>query len=411
MRPAAGSDTGSPACRRTSPIPPKRMNEPTARFIREHRTDRLALMLAGRDDVDAGFALRQIEGWQKLRTKVPSWAATDELHYPPRLALEQCSGEAAARYKAEVAGRLLPDGGTMADLTGGLGVDFSFVARRFRRSTYVERQAELCLLARHNFPLLGLSGTEIVQADGTDFLKTMPPADLVFLDPARRDGAGRKTVFIEDCEPDVAGLAQQLLAKGRVVLVKCSPMLDLEKAVRTLGCVSEAHVFAADGECKELLLVMREDADPTCIFAAEGNVRFRFTRQEEAEACPSFARYPGTYLYEPGAAIMKAGAFRLIAVRFGLHKLHPNSHLYTSDRLVKNFPGRTFRIERHSGFGKRELRDFFPPDRRANLSVRNFPTTVAELRKRLKLKEGGTAHWFATTLADGNHILLDCHRI
>lgn len=390
------------------------MNDLNERFIREHRTDRtdrLALMLSGRDDLDAGYVLRQVEGWQKLRTKVPSWASTDGLHYPPRLALEQCSGEAAARYKAGVAARLLPDAGSLTDLTGGLGVDFSFMARNFRRATYVERQAALCRLARHNFPLLGLPHAEIAEADGTDFLRTMPPADLIFLDPARRDAAGRKTVFIEDCEPDVAGLCPVLLRKGRRVMVKCSPMLDAEQAVRTLGCVEEVHVFATEGECKELLLVLSATATATRIFVAEDNTRLDFTRDEEAAACPELTAHPGTYLYEPGAAIMKAGAFKLTAVRFGLRKLHPNSHLYTSDNLVEGFPGRTFRINRLSGFGKRELRDFMPPDRRAGLSIRNFPSTVAELRKRLKLKEGGTSHWFATTLADESHVLIDCQRI
>lgn len=390
------------------------MNDLNERFIREHRTDRtdrLALMLSGRDDLDAGYVLRQVEGWQKLRTKVPSWASTDGLHYPPRLALEQCSGEAAARYKARVAARLLPDAGSLTDLTGGLGVDFSFMARNFRRATYVERQAALCRLARHNFPLLGLPHAEIAEADGTDFLRTMPPADLIFLDPARRDAAGRKTVFIEDCEPDVAGLCPVLLRKGRRVMVKCSPMLDAEQAARTLGCVEEVHVFATEGECKELLLVLSATATATRIFVAEDNTRLDFTRDEEAAACPELTAQPGTYLYEPGAAVMKAGAFKLTAVRFGLRKLHPNSHLYTSDNLVEGFPGRTFRINRLSGFGKRELRDFMPPDRRAGLSIRNFPSTVAELRKRLKLKEGGTSHWFATTLADESHVLIDCQRI
>lgn len=390
------------------------MNETTERFILEHRTvrpDRLALMLAGRSDIDTAFVLRQVEGWQRLRTKVPSWAAADGLLYPPRLSLEQCSGEAAARYKAALAARLVPEGGMLADLTGGLGVDFVFMAPHFARAVYVERQAELCRLARHNFPLLGLPAAEIVEADATEYLDRLPPVALLCLDPARRDGAGRKTVFIEDCEPDVVALLPRLLAKSRTVLVKLSPMLDADRAVQMLGCVAEVHAVATGGECRELLLVLRRDAATPCIYAVEDGRTLCFTRREEAEACPQYAAAPAAYLYEPGAAVLKAGAFRLTAVRFGLQKLHLNSHLYTADRLVPDFPGRVFRVVRHTGFGKRELRGFCAGVEAANLTVRNFPATVADLRRRLKLREGGEATWFATTLADGSHVLIDCRRL
>lgn len=385
----------------------------TERFILEHRLDRvdaLALALAGRQDVDAAFALRQIEGWQRLRAKVPAWAAVENLHYPPRLALEQCSGEAAAAYKLQVARRLLPGGGTLVDLTGGLGVDFSFLARHFGKAVYVERQAELCRLARHNFPLLGLPAAEVVEADGAGFLAEMPKADLVFLDPARRDGAGRKTVLMEDCEPDVQRLLPRLLGKAAFVMLKLSPMLDLHCAVKALGCVVEAHVFAVRGECKDLLLVLARDASSPVICCAEDGATFAFTAEEEGAARPAYAVVVKEYLYEPGPSLLKAGAFKTVAVRYGLEKLHPNTHLYTSGSLVPEFPGRTFRVERTSGFGKRELRAFCGGVERANLTVRNFPGTVAELRRRMRVKEGGEEYWFAATLADGNRILIACRK-
>lgn len=386
----------------------------TDRFIAAHRRDRietLALALAGRTDVDAAFALRQIEGWQRLRDKVPAWAAIPDLWYPARLSLEQCSGEAAARYKADVAARLFPDGGTLTDLTGGLGVDFSFLARRFGKAVYVERQAELCRLARHNLPLLGLPGVVVAEADCEEFLNAMSPADLLFLDPARRDGAGRKTVLIEDCEPDMLRLLPRLLEKGRATMVKLSPMLDLHRALSRLGCVAEAHIVACKGECKELLLVLRPDASGTVVHCAEDNRLFSFLPEEESAAQPDYAAEVGPFLYEPGPALLKAGAFKLGATRFGLRKLHPHSHLYTSDHPVADFPGRTFRVERTTGFGKRELRAFCSGTPRANLTVRNFPSTVAELRRRLHLREGGDEYWFATTLADGRRTLIACRKV
>lgn len=385
----------------------------TQNFILSHRSrpvGELALALSKRSDIDAAFALRQIEGWQRLSKKVPTWAEVEALLYPPRLSLEQCSGEAAARYKSGVVEKLIGSGETMADLTGGLGVDFSFVAPLFRRAIYVERQEELCRLARHNFPLLGLGHAEIVNADGIDFLQSLPAADLLFLDPARRDTAGRKTVMLEDCEPDVGALLPVLLEKSRFVLLKLSPMLDLHSAIRQLGCVCEVHIVAEGGECKDLLLVLSKAPKPLVIHCVNDGQTFSFTPEEEETATPQAASAVKKFLCEPNAAILKAGAFKSIATRFGLEKLHPNSHLYTAEHRPEDFPGRVFEVEGVTGFGKKELRHFCQGTTRANLTVRNFPASVAELRQRLKLKEGGQAYWFATTLADGSHALIATHK-
>lgn len=383
-------------------------------FVAAHREDdlrALALLLANRHEPDAPRLLRQIEGWQRLRLKVPAWAAVDELEYPPRLALEQCSGEAAARYKAALAARLLPDGGTVTDLTGGLGVDFSFVAPHFARAVYVERQEELCRLASHNFPLLGLPEAQVVCADAEDYLDRMEPVDLLFLDPARRDDTGRKTVLMADCRPDIVALLPQLLLKGRVVVVKLSPMLDLHRAVADLGGhVAEVHVVAVAGECKELLLVLSAGTPGTRVVVADGPHRFAFTSAEEAAARPAYAVAPDAFLFEPGPALMKAGAFRLVAERFGLRKLHPNSHLYTAAAPVDGFPGRTFVVEGVYGFSKRDVAALRALGPRANLAVRNFPAGVDELRRRLKVKDGGGQYWFATTLADGSHVVIITRR-
>ncbi len=394
-------------------------------FIKKHRSDdvaSLALALSGRKDVDAVRVLQQIDGWQRLSRKVPRWAAVDGLEYPVRLSVEQCSGEAAARYKAALVARLIAEAGeheAMADLTGGFGVDFSFLAPLFERAVYVERDAELCRIARHNFPLLGLTNHEILEGNGTQLLKDLPPLSFIMLDPARRDAAGRKTVLLEDCEPNLAELLPNLLEKAPLVLAKLSPMLDLGKALAELRHVSEAHIVAEGGECKELLLVLLRTAvaadgaladskSPVIHCVNDGN-RFSFTAEEERAAAPAFADDISGWLYEPNAAVMKAGGFKAVCVRFGLRKLHPNSHLYVAQRHIADFPGRVLKICRTAGFSKRELRDVAALGR-ANIAVRNFPATVAQLRTRLKLKEGGEDYLFATTAADGRHLLIICRR-
>lgn len=388
------------------------MKDETAVFICNHRGDdvaRLALQIDGRADSD--FILRQIEGWQRLRYKVPSWASADELLYPKRLSIEQASGEEAARYKELIVRRLFPYGGTMADLTGGFGVDFSFMACRFDRATYVERDEELCMLARHNFSLLGISAN-IVCSDGVEYLKNMQSVDLIFIDPARRDSAGRKTVGISDCEPDITAMLPLLREKSKYTLVKLSPMLDWHEAMRSINaikrCVTEIHVVASDGECKELLFVLGDEdlsASPM-IYCSDGESSFSFRPEDEEQCVYTIAYTPNTYIYEPNAAIMKAGAFKSVGQRYGLQKLHKNSHLYTSDSKVDMFPGRCFRLIDIDGFGKQEVKTLV--GRQANLTIRNFPESAATLRRRLRLTDGGDEYWFATTLADNRKVILRC---
>lgn len=378
----------------------------------------LALQLAGRKDIDVPHVLRQVEGWQRLRHKVPSWTEVKGLEYPQRLALEQCSGEAAARFKAEMVERLFKDDGmqggrllSMADLTGGLGVDFSFLAPLFNVATYVERQEELCRLARHNFPLLGLPNAHIVCADATDYLRQMQPVDLIFLDPARRNGAGRKTVRIEDCEPDVCLLLPLLLQKAHHIVLKLSPMLDIAAALDALGCVEQVGVVSAGGECKDLVLLLSANATSPVITVREGTETFVFTQQQEAEATPHYATGCGSYLYEPGPALLKAGCFKLLATRYGLQKLHPHSHLYTGDIYLPNFPGRRFRVECVFGFGKQDLKQLRSLIASANITIRNFPASVDKLRAKLKLRDGGSHFLFATTLFNQSHVLILCESV
>ena len=393
-------------------------NEATLDFIRRHAGDdvsRLALQASRYPGVDMPAALAQIAGRQRLAAKVPSWAAREGLVYPPQVPLEQCSSEAAARHKAAIVQQAGGGGETLVDLTGGFGVDCAFLSPLFRKTVYVERQEALCAAARHNFPLLGLEGIEVRHADSTAYLEQMPEAGLIFVDPARRDSHGGKTVAIADCEPDVAALEPLLLQKAPRVLVKLSPMLDIARALSELKHVRAAHIVSVGGECKELLLMLgrgeplpADDVPLHCTNLQSGQGDFCFTRRQEQQSPCPLAPAVGAYLYEPNASLLKAGAFRSLTHIYKVKKLHANSHLYTADEPVPHFPGRAFRVEGCCGFAKKEVARLLGADRRGNLTVRNFPATVTELRKRLHLADGGDRYLFATTLADGRKVLIDC---
>ena len=391
------------------------INQKTIDFIRAHRHDDtriLALQAAKYPEVDMAEALIQISGRQIADKKIPSWADNDNILYPRHLSMEQCSSELTARYKAT-----LVSGNTLTDLTAGLGVDFSFIARNFKHADYVERQDILCDLANHNFKVLGLNHTTIHCTDGVTYLRQMSPVDCLFLDPARRDANGGKTVAISECEPDVCALESLLLEKGETILIKLSPMLDMHSALHDLKSVSELHIVSVNNECKELILILKrnnlgtQQSDKEVIISCEQVVNnlpsqhFSFTFSEEKSANCPLTNTVGQYLYEPGAALLKAGPYRLLADRYHVKKLHPNSHLYTSDEPVE-FPGRRFKIIGVSSFGKKGLKSFLKDLDKANLTVRNFPSTVVELRKKLKLKEGGETYLFATTLNDGEKVLI-----
>lgn len=397
-------------------------------YIRLHLHDDVRALALRRPEegVDARWCLQQIEGWQRAVDKLPRWAQTLGLWFPPSLSMEQCSGEWAAKYKGDVARRLLSvvPATAFADLTGGYGIDFSYMAPLFVRADYVEHNSELCRIAEHNFSALGLQGVRVKNADSIEFLSSSDGHyDLIYLDPARRDVAGRKTVAIEDCSPDVCALQDRLLALGRHVMVKLSPMLDISAALARLRHVCEVHVVCVRGECKELLFVLSGDSVGTPVYhavnlsggAGDGDLVYVSTREEMQAARPLLPDGSGKkalagYLYEPHAGILKAGLQDTLCRRYGLTKLHPMSNLFTSDLLVEHFPGRAFEVLGHCGFGKRELRSMLGDITCANLTIRNFPTTVATLRKRLRLREGGDVYLFATTLHDGSHALIRCRK-
>ncbi|WP_443876017.1 THUMP-like domain-containing protein [Leyella stercorea] len=393
----------------------------TAEFIREYRERdirQLALQANRFPDVDMPYALDQIQGWQIARRKLPKWAACDGVIFPPHLSMEQCSSEPTAQYKLNLAmewAEKVGHAGRMTDLTGGFGVDFSFTSCAFAAATYVERNEQLCHIVEHNLPLLGLNNATVVCADAVEYLSTVEPQTMLFLDPARRDEHGAKTVMLADCTPDVVQLLPKLLEKSRFTMLKLSPMLDWHKAVDDLqGTVREVHIVSVGGECKELLLVLstvvESELKVYCAdlsTASDTSSLFVYTPGSSAPVANStFNIQHSTFLHEPNASIMKAGCFDELAAAYGVSPVSRNSHLFLSDEPVEDFPGRSFVVERVTTMNKSELRKALVGIEKANIATRNFPLTVAELRKRLKIKDGGDVYIFATTTAEGEHLLL-----
>jgi len=393
----------------------------TAEFIREYRERdirQLALQANRFPDVDMPYALDQIQGWQIARRKLPKWAACDGVIFPPHLSMEQCSSEPTAQYKLNLAmewAERVGHASRMTDLTGGFGVDFSFTSCAFAAATYVERNEQLCHIVEHNLPLLGLNNATVVCADAVEYLSTVEPQTMIFLDPARRDEHGAKTVMLADCTPDVVQLLPQLLEKSRFTMLKLSPMLDWHKAVDDLqGTVREVHIVSVGGECKELLLVLSTVVESELkVYCADLSTAsdtpslFVYTPGSSAPVVNSKLKTQNSkFVHEPNASIMKAGCFDELAAAYGVSPVSRNSHLFLSDEPVEDFPGRSFVVERVTTMNKGELRKALVGIDKANIATRNFPLTVAELRKRLKIKDGGDVYIFATTTAEGEHLLL-----
>ena len=446
------------------------MNQATQDFIRQYQDDdvrQLAFLGSKYPEVDMPFALDQIRGRKMARVKLPRWASLEGIIYPPHISMEQCSSESTALYKAELAARLLglpaSSSGTemkaeneieFVDLTGGFGVDFSYIAARLGvKSMYVERQAHLCEAAKENFGRLGLKNAIVKNGDGIEVLHSFHPKKkdaasdddslgitydqprsllktnlglkIIFIDPARRDDAGNKVVSLKDCTPDVTVLQEEMLSKADYVIIKLSPMLDWHRAISELSHVREVHIISVNNECKELLLVLSarnmgemeaSSADGEVKHA--GNLRIYCINDAQSFVCEELDMEASQvkiapspleemqYLYEPNASLMKAGCFGVLSGRYDARMLSKNSHLFVSREPIAAFPGRSFRIIAVSSFNKKELKRHLSGITKANIATRNFPLSVAELRKRLKLKDGGEIYIFATTLSDESHVLM-----
>ncbi len=323
--------------------------------------------------------LQQVEGKERTADKLPTFAAIEDWWYPVRLSCEQCSSELAARYKAEIITpyTLHHTPSTFVDLTGGYGVDTYFLSENFEHTDYVEQNAELCRIATHNFADKPIA---IHNTTAETFLASAGQYDLIYIDPARRDSHGGKVFRLEDCTPNVIELLPTLLAHSKRILLKLSPMLDLTQAVTSLSQVTwDIYVVAIKNEVKEVLLLSGGTGQITAIDLDKKDQAFVFTKEEESNSVSGLSGAAGLYLYEPNAAILKAGAYKLIAERFNLHKLDVNTHLYVSETLIPNFPGRVWQITE-----KQDLKQ-------ANVLTRNYQLTPEQLKKKLHLRDGGTA--------------------
>ena len=390
------------------------MNDKTRDFIEQNlNADIRQLALKGcRDkDVDIDVAIRQIAGRQTARRKLPSWAALDGILYPPHLNMEQCSSEQTARYKAGICSSH-PSPKTLVDLTGGFGVDFAFMSEAFDEATYVERNSELFAISSANMKILAPKA-KCLNEDGLEVLHRLDHVSMIFMDPARRDHHGARTYGISDCTPNVLEIKDELLQKADVVMLKLSPMLDWHKAISDLGeqYIKEVHIVSVQNECKELLIVMQQQpAEPPTVYCVNDDSVFSY--HPSSISSNHISHHSSLiYLYEPNASIMKAGCFAEIEQAFEVSQLAPNSHLFASDQAIADFPGRKFRVTAVTSMNKQELKQALKDIRQANIAVRNFPMSVADLRKRLKLSEGGNDYIFATTLTEGKKVLIICQHL
>ena len=367
-------------------------------FVNAHRdedTAQLLLSAARYPSIDMPAAVQQIEGLRTAREKWPGLLAFEEFFYPPRLNREQSSSEATARYKASIISSDDCQLSTIADLTGGMGVDTLAFAKVAQHVDYVERDPQLCAIMEHNLRALRIDNVSVHCADSMEWLTAAGRYDLLFVDPARRAASGRKVAAFEDCMPNILEHAEMLRMHCRLLMVKASPMIDIDLGCRQLGNVNEVHVVGVKGECKEVLFVCGEPQGEPRITCEEVS----FTRSEEAATEARYVKTMGRYLYEPDAMLMKGGPFKIIAVRYGIEQLGHNTHLYTSEKRLDGFPGRVFEVLQELKLSRKEVAAVIP-DGKAHVVTRNYPVEAAALQRQLGLREGGDVFVVATSVGD-----------
>lgn len=396
------------------------INEPTIQYISAHASDDvsyLALHPSKDPNVDKVVALQQIAGRQKAKEKLPEWYATEGIRYPKKVSMEQCSSSQTAEYKAS-----LVEGESFADFSGGFGVDTAAFAHKFTKGYYVEPQLELCELFQHNCKVLDINNVDIINGTMEDNLASIEHVNMIYLDPSRRDTHGRRVVSLADCTPNLLEWKSALLDHCNILMVKMSPMIDIFQTLRDLPETYAVHVVAVEGECKEVLfllsheeamhcvLTMGTNATNTKIMAVDINkttpTRVETTLETERTTPPQIAMELGTYLYEPNAAVMKAGIFNALSEQLQIAKLAKNTNLFTSNELHENFPGRVFTIEAVHEFHPRKTAKELSHLESASIAVRNFPLTAEELRKTLKIKDGNACYLFGCTLWDGRKVVV-----
>lgn len=359
------------------------------------------------------WMLQQVEGRQRTSGKLPTFAQIEDWWYPVRLSCEQCSSEATAQYKAEIVRSLGERHDILIDLTGGYGVDTYFLSEQTSQAHYVERNEELCRIAQHNFHITN-KHILVHNTSAEEFLAQYSLTDramcgsqkrvVIYLDPARRDAHGGKVFRIEDCEPNVIQLLPTLRAISSTIIIKFSPMLDITSALQSLGNEWDVHVVALHNEVKEIIFATGNNRIHAVNILHEGNDQFSFTRSEEKSALCAMADCICEYIYEPNAAIIKAGAFRLVSERYQLHKLDQNTHLYTANQLIEDFPGRVWQVVTQPIKNQRDIATL--GIQRAAILTRNYPLTPEQLRKKFKLQESDSYFLIGARIANKPILLL-----
>jgi len=384
-------------------------------FIQRHlNDDTSSLLLAAKKypAIDVPSAVQQIEARQRLKTKLPQWHANPNLIMSGRVPAEQCSSEQTARYK-----RSIIDGQSLCDMTGGMGVDCWYMSEGMKQAIYTERDETLCHIARHNFQALQDEQHPPIEVrHGDAQTLPLPSVDVIYLDPARRAADGSRVYAIEDSQPNIIQWQDQLLRHAKTLLVKLSPMIDLTDTLRKLHSVTQVHILALRGECKEILVKMEntpsasQPVEVHCVdYLPSGTVDYTFTPSEEEAPIPTTDRV-GQYLYEPDVTLMKAQAFSSLTHRYPLRQLHRDTHLMTSDHCIPAFPGRIFVVEAHIPFASKTLKRLKSHIPQANIATRNFPLTADQLRQRTGIRDGGEVYLFGVKVQGQGHQLLQCRK-
>lgn len=387
------------------------LNTGVQNFINENlNTDISSLLLKHSEieGVDSKLVAEQIQAKLKAKKKLPTWFNTPNIYYPNKLNIEQTSSEKTALYKSN-----LVNGDTLVDLTGGFGVDSYYFAKVFKQVTHCEINTELSHIARHNFKALNQLNIDSKSIDGMEFLAAIDKVDCIYLDPSRRDQAKKKVFLLQDCTPNITEIHDQLLLKASMVMVKVSPLVDIRKAIEDVNQINEIHIVALENQVKEMLLILTREPSDTLIKAVNHKKsiieEFSFNHKEESLTQAKYSA-PLLYLYEPNAAILKSGAFNMVSRKHPVYKLHPSTHLYTSDELI-NFPGRSFKINQIIPYNKQGIKILKNTFTKANISTRNFPQTVERIKIQLKIGDGGSDYLFFCKDADHNKVVLVTEKI
>ncbi|SDI46992.1 THUMP-like domain-containing protein [Winogradskyella thalassocola] len=380
-------------------------------FINDNiNSDTSALLLKGIpfESVDSKLIIEQIEAKKRCQKKLPTWFATQNIYYPNRLNIEQTSSEITAEFKAS-----LVSGNSLIDLTGGFGVDAYYFSKQVNHVTHCEINAELSKLVKHNIEALNITNINCINKNGIEALKSIKkPLDWIYVDPSRRDDSKQKVFLLSDCEPNIKTHQDLFLNYAKNVMIKTSPLLDIKATLLDITNVKEIYVVAVNNEVKELLWILEKNFNEELVVKTvnlqKSNIQhFNFNFNDESEAIETYSE-PLTYLYEPNAAVLKSGSFNSVSNLLKVDKLHKHSHLYTSETLI-DFPGRRFIIEKILPFNKK----VFSKEKiiKANITTRNFPLSVNDIRKKLKVKDGGNSYLFFTTDCNDSKIIIVCSKV